>query len=82
MKLSELKPGDQFYTQLDATVLAVLCRREDGWCVYVRAVPGMNHDVEWQEVTKSGGKLPREVAEAVARTLFHPGFEVDLPYAY
>lgn len=81
MKLSELEPGDQLYTQLASTALAVLSRRVDGWCMYVGGVPGINHYREFQMVAEEGDKINREVAEAIARTRFHPGFEIDLPYA-
>lgn len=81
MKLSELEAGDKFYTQLDVQVLAVLCRRVDGWCVYVGAVPGKNHDAEWPIVAGAGNKQREPVARAIAENLFFPGFEIDLPYA-
>ena len=81
MKLSELPPGTKLYTQLGMRVLAVLSRRHDGWCVYVVAVPGQNHDREWPEVADTGDKQNEPIARAIVETLFHPGFEVDLPYA-
>lgn len=79
--LSEIPVGTHLYTQLASNALAVLSRRVDGWCVYVAGVPGMDHDLEWQEVATHGDKINREVAEAIAQTLFYPGFEIDLPYA-
>lgn len=81
MRLSEMEVGHMLPTQLSMRVLAVLVRRVDGWCVYVDAVRGNNHDLEWQEVARSGAKVKREVAEAIARNYFHPGFEIDLEYA-
>lgn len=81
MKLSELEPGQKAYTQLSSRVLAVLSRRHDGWAVYVDAVPGMNHDREWMDVADLGNKQKEPVAIAIAQSLFHPGFEIDLPYA-
>ena len=81
MKLSEMEIGSKLYTQLGSRVLAVLSRRVDGWCVYVGAVPGVDHDHEWQEVANYGDKQRQPVAEAIAKSLFHPGFEIDLPYA-
>ena len=82
MKIEELKPGTMLYTQLASTALAVLSRREDGWCVYVGGVPGDNHDREWQEVLERGDKQKEAVARAIVATLFHPGFDPgDLPYA-
>ncbi len=81
MKLSELQVGEKLYTQLSSTVLAVLVRREDGWAVYVDAVLGHNHEREWQEVARHGNKQNETVAKAIATSLFHPGFDCDLPYA-
>lgn len=80
MKLSELPIGAKLYTQLGWRVLAVLSRRVEGWCVYVGAVPGNNHAMEWQEVAKEGDKQNKTVASAIVTSLFHPGFEIDLPY--
>lgn len=82
MKLSELPVGHKAYTQLGHTVLAVLSRRHDGWCVYVvGAVPGRNRDLEWPLVAEQGGKQKEAVAKAIVQSLFYPSFEVDLPYA-
>ena len=38
MKLSEMQAGDKRYVALASTVLAVLSRRVDGYCVYVGSV--------------------------------------------
>ncbi len=81
MKLSDLEIGTKVYTQLGHQVLAVLSRREDGWCVYVGAVPGKNHDEEWPLVASQGDKQCESVARAIVEGLFHPGFDIDLPYA-
>lgn len=81
MNLSELTPGEKFYTQLGCRVLAVLSRRHDGWCVYVGAVPGVRHDCEWKLVAENGDKQNETVARAIIESLFHPGFVIDLPYA-
>lgn len=81
MKLSELPVGFKQHTQLARTVLAVLSRRVDGWCVYVAGVPGYNHEQEWQDVAREGDKQNEAVAKAIVTSLFHPGFEIDLPYA-
>lgn len=81
MKLSELAVGEKLYTQLSSKVLAVLVRREDGWAVYVDAVPGHSHEHEWQEVATHGDKQNETVAKAIATSLFHPGFDCDLSYA-
>ena len=85
MKLSEL-PLDhttkrQPYTQLSSYVLCVISRTVMGWCMFIDHVPGQRHDEEWQEVADRGTRVNREVAEAIARTRFYPGFEIDLPYA-
>lgn len=80
MKLSELEVGTKLYTQLGVRVLAVLSRRVEGWTVYVDAVPGHIHSMEWQEVARVGDKQNIAVATAIVKTLFHPGFEIDLPY--
>lgn len=82
MKLSELTEGQKLYTALGMRVLAVLSRRVDGWCVYVDAVPGQCHQDEWPAVAERGTKLKEAAARAVAEGYFHPGFEIDLPYAH
>ena len=33
------------------------------WSAYIDAVPGMNHEREWQDVAKIGTKLPQDHAE-------------------
>ncbi|KKL75428.1 hypothetical protein LCGC14_2054990 [marine sediment metagenome] len=81
MKLSELPIGHKAYTQLSSRALAVLSRRVDGWCVYVDGVPGEDHEIEWQYVASNGDKQNKTVATAIVTSLFHPGFEIDLPYA-
>ena len=80
MKISELSVGEKVYTQLGSYVLAVLSRRVDGWAVYVGAVPGHCHEREWQAIALHGDKQNETVAKAIATSLFHPGFECDLPY--
>ena len=81
MKISEMRVGQMAYTQLDRRVLAVLVRRVDGWCVYVGAVPGKRHSAEWADVAAHGTKQRKPMAIAIAQGAFHPGFEVDVPYA-
>lgn len=81
MKLSELKPGFQTYTQLDMKVLAVLSIGHDGYRVYVGAVPGMDHSKEWHAVASGGNKQREAMSRAIVENLWHPGFEVDIPYA-
>ena len=81
MKISELAVGAKLYTQLGSRVLAVLSRREEGWAMYVGAVRGQNHDLEWEEVARSGDKQKESIARAIAADLFYPGFDPgDLPY--
>jgi len=82
VNISELPIGTKIYTQLGSRVLAVLSRRVDGWCVYVGAVPGQNHDREWPIVAQEGDKQNEQVARAIAASLFHPSLDPgDLPYA-
>lgn len=81
MKISDMEVGAKLYTQLGHQVLAVLSRRAEGWCVYVGAVAGENHDKEWPQVALEGDKQEETVARAIVAALFHPGFEPgDLPY--
>jgi len=80
MKLSELPNGSQSFTQLGTRVLAVLTKGPDGYRVYVGAVPGVHHHKEWQAVADVGDKQKEPIAKAIVEHLFHPGFEVDLPY--
>jgi len=82
MRILDMKPGETAYTQLSSYVLVVLCRREDGWCAYVGAVRGDNHDREWHGVLSYGDKLNPAVAEAIAKHYFYPGFDTEgVPYA-
>lgn len=63
---------------LDRQVIAVATERIEGtWCAYIGAVPGENHDVEWQKVRDHGSKLPATVAQAIF--LIEPF--TSLPYA-
>jgi len=50
-------------------------RVECAWCAYIDAVPGVNHDIEKEEVLRTGTKL----LEEQARVLF-PQFN-EVPYA-
>ena len=80
--IADLPVPTKIYTQLDSKVLAVLSRRVDGWCVYVGAVPGEDHDREWEDVAAHGQKQHEPVARAIVGHLFYPGFDPgDLPYA-
>ncbi len=82
MKLTDIEPGWSAYTQLASRVLAVVVRREDGWCMYVDAVRGDNHDDEVQAVKDHGDKLDEATAKAVLANRFYPGIDPDgLPYA-
>jgi predicted amidohydrolase len=61
---------------LSSTVLVVATTRlERTWKAYCAAVPGVNHDNEWQAVLREGTML----LEPVARAIF-PEFD-DVPYA-
>ena len=67
----------QRYRALARRVLVVAQTRvECQWSAYVDAVPGYNHEDEWQEVLHHGAKAP----EGVARALF-PEFD-DVQYAW
>ena len=82
MLIRDMEPGERTYTQLSHDVLAVLSRRHDGWCIYVGAVPGLSHNLEWHEVASSGNKQCEAVAKAIAQHCWHPGLDPgDLPYA-
>lgn len=62
---------------LGTRVLAVAqTRREGGWCAYIDAVPGINHESEMTGVLSLGTKLPEEIA----RVLFPFEPFGDLPY--
>ena len=50
---------------LDMKVLCVCVERIDGWCAYIAAVEGKNHEKEAQSVYSHGNKMWKEVAEAV-----------------
>lgn len=83
MKLEDLAPGESLFTQLASTALAVVSRREDGWCVYVAGVPGYNHQNEAVEVLRYGDKLDEGTARAICANRFHPPLDPgSLPYAY
>jgi len=58
-------------------VLCVAHTRVEGmWSAYCDAVPGYNHDNEYQEVLDHGDKLPVRIAEAI-----FPQFK-GIPYAH
>lgn len=59
---------------LDSKVLAVATNRVDGWCAYIGAVPGWNHQEEAHEVLDYGEKLPEHIAIAIFG-------EQEVPYA-
>ena len=78
MNISQLPVGTIVHAALGRMVLVVICRRVDGWRAYIGAVPGKNHDTEWQAVAAKGDKLPEPVARAIAGSFF--GLELDLKY--
>ena len=57
---------------LDSKVIAVASATKavGDWSAYIGAVPGRNHQEEWEKVAEEGSKLPYEVA----RVLF-PSFD-------
>jgi len=83
MNISEIPVGTNIYTALSSTVLCVLSRRVDGWCLYIGPVPGQSHREEWRDVLDHGTKLKEPAAIAIAASYWHPGFTPgDCPYAY
>ena len=73
--MSELHPTVRCVA-LARNVLVVATIRADGtWKAYCDAVPGKNHDDEWQEVVLQGCQVP----EKMARVLF-PRFS-EMEYA-
>jgi hypothetical protein len=59
--------GKTEYRALAQKVIAVAfaCVSAGDWAAYIDAVPGEHHALEWQEVAKSGCKLPQNIAEAL-----------------
>ena len=61
---------------LATRVLVIAVNRIEGtWNAYVDAVPGIDHDTEWEQVFHTGVKLPRDVADVI-----FPRYK-DTPYA-
>ena len=82
VQLPDFAGDDRVVTHwpLSTRVLAVAATRTEGtWKAYIDAVPGWNHDNEWQKVLAHGAMLD----EPVARLLFghRPEFGPDVPYA-
>ena len=75
--LRDMPNGWVEYTQLGSRVLAVVTKGQDGWRVYVDAVPGQNHGRESHAVLLRGTKQIEPVARAIIEHLFHPGFTTD-----
>jgi len=81
--LRNVPDGWMAYTQLASTALAVVVRRVDGWCVYVKGVAGNDHDQEAQEVLLNGDKLDEGTAKAILAHRFHPPLSAEgLAYAH
>ncbi len=79
-KLSEIPVGQRgTYKPLSRRVLVVIARRAEGWCMYIDAVAGHCHDVEFFEIYKTGTKVDEAIAKAIIKTYF-PNLEIDLPY--
>ena len=72
----EFKAHNQVRALSSRVLVVARTRVECAWAAYCDAVPGMNHDEEYQRVIEHGTKL----REGVARTLF-PQFD-DIPYAH
>jgi len=53
------------YKALSSRVLVVASVNTEvgDWAAYIDAVPGKSHDKEYQEVGRTGSKLPKKVAE-------------------
>ena len=80
MKLSEIPVGQKaIYKPFSRRVLVVIARRAEGWCMYIDAVDGHCHDVEFFEVYKTGDKVDEWVAKAIVKAYFLQ-LEIDLPY--
>ena len=81
--IKDIPYGEKMYTQLGSRVLAVFSRRVDGWSVYVGAVPGQNHDLEWRNVAAHGDKQKEAIAIAIVQNLFHPPLDpTGVEYAH
>ena len=53
------------YIALSSRVIAVAKGNEGvkDWAAYIDAVPGEHHELEWEEVMRTGEKLPEDVAK-------------------
>jgi hypothetical protein len=60
------------YTILAVAVVSPKCKK---WVVYMKGVPGQNHELEWLEVRRHGSA----VIEAIAQLIF-PGMPEELEY--
>ena len=61
---------------LSRRVLVVANTRIEGrWKAYIDAVPGEDHDKEWQDVRRHGGTVPHEIARVMFLAF------ADIPYA-
>lgn len=68
------EPTTARFALASRVLIVAVTRIEGAWSAYCDAVPGIRHDDEWEEVWRTGTKIP----EKMARALF-PQFE-DLPY--
>lgn len=50
---------------LSSSILVVAISRPNGWCAYIKNVPGKNHHKEKKYVVMNGTKLEKELAEAM-----------------
>jgi len=65
------------YTALASRVIVVAVANYDSdvlfdWTAYIDSVPGQNHELEYQEVARTGAKL----SEHIAAVLF-PHLDID-----
>lgn len=70
----EWAPHVAVYAMARSVVVVANTRVEGRWKAYIDAVPGKNHDLEWQDVRRQGVTVPHRIA----RVMF-PGF-ADIPY--
>ena len=60
------------YTILAVAVVELYTK---SWTVYMKGVPGQNHDLEWMEVRKHGSSPTQEMAQ-----LIFPDMPTELRY--
>ena len=73
--MKEFSPKIRYRALSSDVLVAAITRIEGTWKAYCKAVPGYNHNLEFDDVLRHGDN----VGEKVARVLF-PEF-AELPYA-